>query len=87
MKKIVAALVVLGTLAATPASAWYRRDYGGWGRGPNWGAAAGVAAGAAILGGIIASQQYNYGYQQPYYGYCRQPIYDAWGNFMGYSGC
>jgi len=109
MKKIVAALVILGSLAATPANAWYR-GVGGW-RGPvynnynyygggygrgyyggGYGAAMGAAAGAALLGGVIggaiASQPYGYGYGYPAYGgYCRRPLFDAWGNFMGYSGC
>lgn len=103
MKKLVAALVVLGVLFSTPASAWYRGGYGyyggyrpyyggyGWG---GYGAALGIGAGAALLGGVIggaiASQPY-YGGSGYYYGgnyYCtRSPIYDAWGNFIGYSAC
>lgn len=115
MKKIIAALVILGTLAATPANAWYRgggwgggaygargnfNQYnyygGGWNRGyygGGYGAALGVAAGAAIIGGAlgaISSQPYYYnGPAGPAYGYggyyCQNfPVYDAWGRTIGF---
>ncbi len=59
---------------------------GGWGWGGGWGApvAAGVLGGLAV--GAIAASAYPYG---PYGGYggCylqNQPIYNGWGQFVGY---
>jgi hypothetical protein len=49
-----ASLAALVAASATPAAAWGReRHFGGWGRGPGPGIAAGVLGGLA-LGGVIA---------------------------------
>jgi hypothetical protein len=81
-----AALTLGLTIAATatPADAWGRR-YGGYGyrRGPGpWvaGAVGGLALGALAAG---AYNGYGFGYGG---GSCvaRQPVHDAWGNFVGY---
>ena len=84
-KQIIAIVAAIGIAfaAATPAKAWYGGwGYGGWG-GYGWGgygAAVGVMAGAALLGGVIASQAYapyygyGYGYGYPYY---TAPVYAA----------
>lgn len=96
MKKLIAAIVVFAILA-TPAQAWYRGyGYGGWGYrpyyggygyGPGWGgygAAVGIGAGAALLGGVIGGAIAS---QQRYYGPAQCPVYDAWGNPIGYTYC
>ena len=87
MKKTVVAglaALTLGTATigtSTPASAWWRR--GGWGGPVAAGVIGGLAAGA-ILGGVARGA---YG---PAYAYgpgpCvrRRPIYDAYGEFVGY---
>ena len=101
MKKLIVAVLTFALLA-TPAHAWYRGGYGGWGYRPyaaygygypgwgyggwgynNYGAAMGVAAGAAILGGVLGAAAAS---QQPYYG-AQCPVYDTWGNFIGYQYC
>jgi len=93
MKKIFSALtataIIAGTLAATAtdASAQWRR---GWGPG----FAAGIIGGAIITGAILASRPRGYvvyeGYGQPVYGpgcyWASQPLYDRYGNVVGYSG-
>ena len=91
MKKVVTLFTVVFITLATiaPANAWYRGGWGGGYYGGGWGynpgAAWGVAAGAALLGGALAAGAYS---QQRYYGYGTQcPIYDAWGNFLGYQYC
>ena len=78
------------TATATDASAQHRRH--GWGWGP--GVAAGIIGGAIITGAILASRPRGYvvyeGYGQPVYGpgcyWASQPVYDRWGNVVGYSG-
>ncbi len=75
---------------------WHGRGgYGGWhggywrggrGYGGGWGApvAAGVLGGLAL--GALAGSAYSYG--PGYYGGCymqNRPIYDGWGNFVGYQ--
>ena len=92
MKKIAAVLAILSMLVATPANAWYRYGYGGYG------AAVGAVAGAAILGGIVgglASGGYRYGpYYNPYaypsyygprYPYANSPYYYYPGNGYYYG--
>jgi hypothetical protein len=93
MKKTISALtataIIAGTLAATAtdASAQWRR---GWGPG----FAAGIIGGAIITGAILASRPRGYvvyeGYGQPVYGpgcyWASQPVYDRYGNVVGYSG-
>jgi hypothetical protein len=87
----VAALTLGATaLSATPASAQWRH-HGGWGgggwhRGGGWGApaAAGVIGGLAL--GAIAAGAANGGYYGGGYGcVANQPVYDDWGNFVGYQ--
>jgi hypothetical protein len=71
----------------------------GWGwRGPGWGwgpgVAAGVVGGAVIAGAILASRPAGYvvypGYAQPVYApncyWASQPVLDAWGRVVGYTG-
>ena len=79
--KILAIFVALSLSlsVSSPAKAWWYGGYGyGWG---GYGAAIGITAGAAVLGGVIgaiASQPYyNYPYN-PYYGV---PVY----NYPGYG--
>ena len=71
--------------SATPAAAWgrwgggYGWHRGGW-RGPGpWvaGAIGGLALGAMAAG---AANNYGYGYGCV----ANQPVYDNWGNFVGY---
>jgi hypothetical protein len=88
---VVAAAIIAGTLAmsATDASAQWRR---GWGWGP--GVAAGIIGGAIITGAILATRPPGYvvypGYAQPVYRagcyWASQPIYDARGRVIGYTG-
>src|SRR5262245_4237159 len=83
MKKTLASLLAVATIAvtlaasATDASAQWRWRGGGWGwRGGGWGWGAGVAAGAiggaVIAGAIVASRPPGYvvypGYAEPVYG-------------------
>lgn len=91
IKKTVAAgiaALTLGTATlttSTPAAAWWRY---GWGAPVAAGVIGGLAAGAIIAG---AARPYGYG---PAYAYgpgpgpypCirRRPIYDGYGNFVGY---
>ena len=66
-------------------------NYQGGGGGGNWVAplVGGLIVGG-ILGGMAQQNQQQY-YGQPYYGqpyqpqiFCRmEPVYDAWGNYMG----
>lgn len=83
MKKILAAVLVISSLAATPANAWYRGGwgggyYGGWGYGGGAaiaGLAVGALAGAAIAGAANPYYGgYGYGYGYPAYGYYTQPV-------------
>jgi hypothetical protein len=98
-KKIVsllgaATMVVTVAATATETSAqWRGRGWGwGWGWGP--GIAAGVIGGAVIAGAIIASRPPGYvvyeGYPQPVYTpgcyWASQPVYDAAGRVVGYTG-
>jgi hypothetical protein len=86
---LAAAALIAGTLAATAtdANAQWRR---GWGPG----IVAGIIGGAIITGAIIASRPPGYvvypGYAQPVYGpgcyWASQPVYDRYGNVVGYSG-
>ena len=66
---------------ATPADAQWRHRGGGWRGGP-W--AAGAVGGLAL--GALAAGAYNggYGYGYGYGCVARQPVYDDWGNFVGY---
>jgi hypothetical protein len=83
MKKTLASLLAVATIAvtlaasATDATAQWRWRGGGWGwRGGGWGWGAGVAAGAiggaVIAGAIVASRPPGYvvypGYAEPVYG-------------------
>jgi hypothetical protein len=87
---LTAAAIITGSLAATAtdASAQWRR---GWGPGAVVG---GIIAGTVITGAILASRPRGYvvydGYAQPVYGpgcyWASQPLYDRWGNVVGYSG-
>jgi hypothetical protein len=90
----IAATVVILAASATDAPAQWR-GRGGWGwRGPGPGIAAGVVAGAVVAGAIIASRPPGYvvypGYAQPVYApgcyWASQPVYDAWGHVVGYTG-
>jgi hypothetical protein len=87
---LTAAAIVAGTLAATATDAdaqWRRRSWGP-------GIALGILGGAVITGAILASRPRGYvvydGYGQPVYGpgcyWASQPVYDRWGNVVGYSG-
>ena len=96
MKKTLASLVAVATIAvtlaatATDASAYWRGR--GWGWGP--GIAAGVIGGAVVAGAIIASRPPGYvvypSYAQPVYGpgcyWTSRPVYDGWGRIVGYTG-
>lgn len=68
---------------------WGGGYYGGWNRGWGYGggwnngAAIGLGVGAALLGGAIAAGAMS---QQRYYG-TQCPVYDGWGNFIGYQWC
>jgi hypothetical protein len=50
---------------------------GGWG-GYGWGAPVGAAIGLGVLGAAAAAAAASSG------GYCRVPVYDSWGNVVGY---
>ena len=94
---ILLAATTLVTATAANAEWRDRRDYGhreyhgGGGGGGNWVAplVGGLIVGG-ILGGMAQQNQQQY-YGQPYYGqpyqpqiFCRmEPVYDAWGNYMG----
>ena len=94
MKKTITALtaaaMIAGTLAATATDASAQRRHG-WGPGAVIG---GIIAGTVITGAILASRPRGYvvyeGYGQPIYGpgcyWASQPVYDRWGNVVGYSG-
>jgi hypothetical protein len=83
-----AALTLGMTIAATatPADAQWRHGWGGggWGGG-GWGgpAAAGVIGGLA-LGAVAAGAAGGYGYGG-YSCVANQPVYDPYGNFVGYQ--
>ena len=72
---------------ATPA---HSGPWLGWGPG----IAAGIIGGAIITGAILATRPHGYvvyeGYGQPVYGpgcyWASQPVYDRYGNVVGYSG-
>ena len=94
MRKTLAILLAATTLiSATAANAEWRdrREYGHNHGGGNWVAplVGGLIVGG-ILGGMAQQNQQQY-YGQPYYGqpyqpqiFCRmEPVYDAWGNYMG----
>lgn len=65
---------------------------GGYRRGPS-GAAIGAGVALGVLGAAAAASAaspyyggYGYGYGAPVYGGCyiaRQPVHDAWGNYLG----
>jgi hypothetical protein len=87
---LTAAAVVAGTLAAAATDAdaqWRRRGFGP-------GIGLGILGGALIAGAIIASRPRGYvvypGYAQPVYGpgcyWASQPVYDRFGNVVGYTG-
>ena len=90
---LTAAAIITGSLAATAtdASAQHWRRHHGWGPGAVVG---GIIAGTIITGAILASRPRGYvvydGYTQPVYGpgcyWASQPLYDRWGNVVGYSG-
>jgi len=102
MKKTLASLLAAATIAAslaasaTDASAQWRRGWGGgWGwRGPGPAVAAGVIGGAIVAGAILASRPPGYvvypGYAQPVSApgcyWASQPVVDAWGHVVGYTG-
>lgn len=70
-----AALIVASLAASTSPASAHGWGYGGWG----WG---GFGVGAATGLAIAATAA-----QPAYYGDCylaRQPVYDAYGNFVGY---
>jgi hypothetical protein len=91
LSALMAAAMMAGTLAATATDASAQRRHG-WGWGP--GVAAGIIGGAIITGAILASRPRGYvvyeGYGQPVYGpgcyWASQPLYDRYGNVVGYSG-
>jgi hypothetical protein len=86
---LTAAAIIAGTLAATATDASAQRR--GWGPGAVIG---GIIGGAIITGAIIASRPSGYvvyqGYGQPVYGpgcyWASRPVYDRWGNVVGYTG-
>jgi hypothetical protein len=97
MRKILTAVVIAATLGLTalatssPADAWWRGGWGGWGwrggwgwgPGPFWG---GVAAGAVVGGALAAPYYYRgyypYGYYGGYYG-CRR----VWNGYYWVRAC
>jgi hypothetical protein len=90
----IAATVVILAASVTDAPAQWR-GRGGWGwRGPGPGIAAGVVAGAVVAGAILASRPRGYvvypGYAQPVSApgcyWASQPVYDAWGHVVGFTG-
>jgi hypothetical protein len=93
LSALTAAAMMAGMLAATAtdASAQYRRHGWGWGPGAVIG---GIVAGTIITGAILASRPRGYvvyeGYGQPVYGpgcyWASQPVYDRYGNVVGYTG-
>lgn len=86
MKKMLTAAAAMATIAvvlagtATSAEAYWRR---GWGWGP--GVAAGLVGGA-IVGGAIASSRYYGPVAGPGCYWARVPVYDGYGNVIGWSG-
>ena len=98
MKRTLGSLLAAATIAvtlaatATDASAWWRGG-GGW-RGGGWGWGPGIVAGAVVAGAIIASRPPGYvvypGYAAAVAGpgcyWASQPVVDAWGRVVGYSG-
>jgi hypothetical protein len=96
---LVAATLGSSVLASTPASAWCNGwgCGGGWGGG--WGGPSGGAVAAGVIGGMAlgamaagaASSAYPgyYAYPAPAYRprtcRTRSPVYDEWGNFVGYQ--
>lgn len=79
VKTLLSIITTIFIVAATvaPANAWYRNGYGpgyrnyrpgynyqgynGWNN--NWGAAAGIGLGLGLLGGALATQQYQNNYR------------------------
>lgn len=98
MKKLMAILTAIGIMivSVAPANAWYRGGYyGGYGYGGGYGAALGIGLGLGVLG-AIAGGGYGYGgygYYGGYYPYggyyncVPRPIYNAWGQTVGYAAC
>ena len=99
LASLLAAVTIAASLAAgaTDASAQWRRGWGGggWGwRGPGPAVAAGVIGGAIVAGAILASRPPGYvvypGYAQPVSApgcyWASQPVVDAWGHVVGYTG-
>jgi hypothetical protein len=91
LSALTAAAMIAGTLAATATDASAQRRGWGWGPGAVIG---GIIAGTVITGAILASRPRGYvvyeGYAQPVYGpgcyWASQPVYDRYGNVVGYSG-
>jgi len=95
--RLIAALLIALTLV-TPAHAWYRGgNYGGWGRGPNWGwgggyyarpyygggwGNAGAAAGIGLGLGLLGGALAAQQYR-PYYSAPCNPYYYAC-DYYGY---
>ena len=75
---LTAAAIITGSLVATATDASAQRRWG-WGPGAVIG---GIVGGAIITGAILASRPRGY---VVYEGY-GQPVYDRWGNVVGYSG-
>jgi hypothetical protein len=81
LKKIITgsalAALLAGTMAASPAAAWWDGGYG-YGYHNNGAAIAGAAIGGMALGAMIGAAA-----SQPHY--CQAPIYDRRGNVRGYQ--
>jgi hypothetical protein len=81
LKKIITgstlAALLAGTMAASPAAAWWDGGYG-YGYHNNGAAIAGAAIGGMALGAMIGAAA-----SQPHY--CQAPVYDRRGNIRGYQ--
>lgn len=88
MKKILATTLAAALLMSTAAHAdgyYYRHEYRGGGGGGNWVA---PLVGGLIVGGVLGAIAQPRYYQEipAYHTECRrEPLYDQWGNFMGYQ--